>query len=369
MFEARGITIIDALDKIKKVVGSTIEFIFLRYEEGWLYISADKDGRHTNKIQIRIPATGSQDILKFCVKTPVLEGLCTKRQEIIFEQTNETTVNFKVKTGKYHGHFACTPYQEIVVLDKNAKSKKLSQELQAELLKWLPKMKIEDLWTGETMVLLIKADKTGLHMACADNYHGVVYLNKQPDLGELELAVPVQYIDLIGNLLKEDKKIPQKTKVVNQIGTNTQSLFIWNEEMEVKLPLVATDKVMSHLFANARVNKAISTKFDSAQLSTVMSNLTAFYQEKASILCQLQDQGLQMTLHTSHGTASDTIQLLNPVQKTSFRLEPRIFNVLSKKMSGQVRLSLSGKKEWTSIVMSQALETGKFSSYCVTVEN
>lgn len=360
-FTVRGTAVSEALNELRKIIGST-ELVNIQYEGGKLTFS---NLNHDIKASVTIACEGKGKVMKFGANTSVVSSLCGSRAEMTFERTTESSIEYKSVKGKYSGNFICVPFQVVNVVSKEIKGNVIKESLQNELAKWLPKMAITNYFTGESMVVLIRADKTGLKMATADSSHGVIYEGER-DMGKLLVNIPISNIPLITSLLKDDKNGKPN------IAATEANLVFWNDKYQVSLPLVSSTKNLDQIIDAAK-SKTVYSKLDNDKLNVTLDNIIAFYEDRAQIsVIGDGKKTLVFELKTGFGTGRDNVELDKEVPKLAFRIDPRILQDMVSRMSGSVSIGFCGETskkgmEPVKIKLTNKSKNGKFTTFCVTM--
>ncbi len=359
-FCIRGVALNKSLATLKKVVGKP-EIVYLEWNNGFLWIRAKNE---EIAVQIRCDCESfGKDA--FGVNLEVLASLTANRQELVFSRENENALRFVAKKGKYQGNLICTPWKKIVVILPDLDKRKISAEVSATLFKWLPKILVTNFFTEEQVFCLIKLDKQGLRMVCADSYHGAAF--SHPKLtGNFDINLPATQANIIS-------LFGQETSKDCWLATTESCLLLANEQLAILLPFVVTEKKFDLIFSNSQLRQN-TTSLSLERLEQILVNLLAVTEKNSIISCQLQEKTMHLDLSSSFGKVNDQLRLLSPKKfdKTiEFNLEPFLFQELIKKFSKTIDLSANYNptaKNFSSIVLAQKFpDNSELSAFTVTI--
>lgn len=339
-FDAKQLT--EVLQQITSVTGA--ENATLSVDDGKLYVTAKKAGQYLRKF---IPAESDKNgnVCTFAVE--VVKKICDKRGQMRFmtDSKDPKNVKFKAANTKYQGDFVILPFEDTENDFNDAgKEVKMKSELQRAIRSYVKKILIMDVYdtTGTQMEVVIHAGKTGLEMACYDQYHLAYIKDTQvTHVKELDIILPISVFDKISLLVGDSEKYSMT------FGEN--AIAVKAENFDLIMPTVS-----SSMNRSITVPRTFVSNIGKAD-ATVSLQASLFRSSMDSIV-SVQESGMPMLLRKSkkgqaviamksnYGNVSeshDESQIHGWKDDTEYKLDPNLVMDLIRLVEDKTLLKLS----------------------------
>lgn len=197
----------------------------------------------------------------------------------------------------------------------------------------------------EKPLCFIRQSKSDLKICSFDNFHIAQYTTKVSSENSFSLPISTDVFRLMDKFIAEEKEKNAKFCIRSNSFEVTGSKFL------ISLPPVQVDDssyTKVDTFLKGLKSSIGRLKFSSSGVDTV-NNMFTIAKEDSRLTMKVSSGIINISLSTEEGTISDSfesfVELLNDIKSLEFKIDPRIFADLFKKVNkGDIPIYLYSKK-------------------------